>query len=489
MSGAPHDNIDRTQSFKYRVTRFLSTASQAALNASAVISNQICHNLNPTRSLSMHAIPRSHNNSLKSTGHQQQRPPVRNLFTCAPEDLAETQIESQFNAFLLCQGPRALDIATEEEYRKHYEEEISWRKDMGIDLRGEALPEFWTTEPVPAVTRPQGVFERSVEKRVGTSEFDLDWIRICNKHGSRAVDYPLSESRFKTPVMFPCYRVEVEEEKVWSATSTGFGGSHTLLEQDDRTDYHPTPGPPHYIEAGCSDVQQSPNRALTLSMFLNGSENISDYTSTFVTPLQGQFSPAYSVSSTYHSTPLDYDDSLPPLSSSPSPEPTSLLPVKQGEGKASKLALYPSDHRLGWDCSCEVCRMKAIKKQEPDSVPTLMERRLAKLGTFKAKTPSTTQVPEEPNYTFSEFAAPEPQCEPVDYFMSGNTMVPMYNYKEQLRSVAPSTWMLGDTIVYSVKSRGNQASRKRVRNMRSFSADDDSTPEEEHGEGKRRRRQ
>ncbi|KAF8429704.1 hypothetical protein EV426DRAFT_131638 [Tirmania nivea] len=483
MSGATSDDIDRPQSFTYRVTRFLSTASQAALNASAVISNQICHNINPTRSLSLSAISRSHNNSLKSTGNQQPRPPVRNLFTCATEDPVDAQIDTQFNDFLLCQGPRALEIGTEEEYRKHYAEEMSWRRDMGVGVHGEALPEGLSPEPIPAVARSQGVFERSVERRVGSSEFGRDWIRICNKHGSRAVDYPVSDSRCRIP-MCPCDRLEDEQKSC--ASLNGFGSTHTLFEQGDGTYYLPIPGPPKANDIVYPEIQQPLKPALALSILLNESQ---DYTSTSVSPLQRQFTPpALSASSIYLGTPFSYAD---PLSSfiSPSPEPPCALPVQKGEAKTKYLALYPNDHKLGFDCVCETCLLKAIKKREPDSVPTLMERRLAKLGTFKAKTPLTSQTLEESNYTLSGSPAPRPPCEPVDYFMSGNTMVPMYNYKEQLRSVAPSTWMLGDTIVYSVKSRDRgQASRKRGRNMGSSLTEDENTPEEEHGEGKRRRR-
>ncbi|KAF8448525.1 hypothetical protein BGX38DRAFT_1270132 [Terfezia claveryi] len=469
MSGATNDDGDRPQSFKYRVTRFLSVASQAALSATAVISDQIYHNINPTRSLSLSAIPRSHNNSLKSSGNQQPRPPVRNLFTHAPEDPADAQIDSQFNDFLLCQGPRALEIGTEAEYRQHYVEEMSWRRDMGMGVHGEALSGTLLPEPTPVVARSQGVFERSVEKRVGSSEFGRDWIRICNKHGSRGLDYPVSDFHWQNS----------------ASSSTGFGSTHTLFEQDDGTYYLPNPGPPKGTETECPEVQQPLKPALIVSILLNGTDNM-NYTSTSVTPLQGQYTPpALSASSTYLSTPLPYMD---PLSSSisQSPEPPRILPVKKEEAKTNYLALYPNDHKLGFDCVCEACRLKAIQKKAPDSIPTLAERRAAKLGAFKAKAP---QTPEEPNYTLSGSPAVRPPCEPVDYFMSGNTMVPMYNYKEQLRNVAPSTWMLGDTIVYSVKARDRgQASRKRGRNMGSSFAEDENTPEEEQVEGKRRRR-
>jgi len=459
MSGPTNDDADRPQSFKYRVTRFLSVASQAALSATAVLSDQLRHNINPTRSLSLSAIPRSHNNSLKSSGKQQPRPPVKNLFPPAPEEPANAQIERQFNDFLLSQGPRALDMGTEAEYRKHYAEEMSWRMDMGVGVHGEALPETL----LPELARSQGPFERSVERGVGNSEFWGDWMRICNMYGSRAVDNQASDLHWQNS----------------GSSFTGFGNTQTLFEQDDGTFYLPTPGPPNRVETGYPEVQQSLKPAL--SILLNDTENI-DYTSTTVTPLQGQYTPpSLSASSTYLRTPLPYMD---PLSSSmsPSPEPHRVLPVKKNEAKTKYLALYPNDHKLGFECVCETCHLKAIKKKEPDSIPTLMERRLAKLGTYKAKAPVTPQTPEEPNYMLSGSPTPIPPCEPVDCFMSGNTMVPMYNYKEQLRNVAPSTWMLGDTIVYSVK-----ASRKRGRNMGSSFTEDDSTPEEEQGERKRRR--
>lgn len=461
MSATTNDDTDRPQSFKYRVTRFLSTASQAALNASAVISNQICHNINPTRSLSLSAIPRSHNNSLKSSGNQQARQPVRNLFTCAPEDSVDAQIGSQFYDFLLCQGPRALDIATEEEYRKYYAQEMSWRNDMGVGTHGETLFETLSPKPTSAIAKSQGIFERSVERRVGGSEFVRDWMRICNKHGSRAVDYPVSDSRCRIP-MCPCDRMEIEEGQKSSASSTG---THTLFEQDDGRYYLPIPGPPKRTELGFPEAQQPLKPSLTLSILLNDTENI-DYTSTSVTPLQGQFSPALSASS---------------------PEPSRSLPVQKEDAKTNYLALYPNDHKLGFDCVCQVCVLKAIKKREPDSIPTLMSRRQAKLGNFKTKAPLTPR--EERNYICSGPPAPTlpDPCEPADYFMSGNTMVPKYNYTEQLRSVAPSTWMLGDMIVYSVKSRDRgQAGRKRGRNMGSSFAEDESTPEEDGKQWRRR---
>jgi len=357
---------------------------------------------------------------------------------------------------------------------------------MGVSVHGEALPATLSPEPAPAVVRSQGVFERSVERRVGSSEFGRDWMRICNEHGSRAVEYPVSDSRCRIP-MCPCDRTEVEEEQKLSASNSGFGSTHTLFEQDNGRYYLPIPGPPKRTEAVCPEVQQPLKPALTLSIFPSGTGNMR-YTSASVTPLQGQFSPpALSATSTYLCTALSYVD---PISSSisPSPEPPRALPVKKEEAKTNYLALYPNDHKLGFDCVCDTCHLKAIKKKEPDSVPTLKDRRLAKLGTFKAKAPLTPRTPERPNYTLSDSPTPRPPCEQVDYFMSGNTMVPMYNYKEQLRSVAPSTWMLGDTIVYSVKSRDrSQASRKRGRNMGSSDVEDESAPEEKYGDGKRRR--
>lgn len=379
---------------------------------------------------------------------------------------AEPQNGTEFDAFLRSQGPRALEIASESEYYQHYTDEMRWRKDMGVDSRGKALPS-------EAITRQHGVFERSVEKRLGTEELGRDWIRFCNKYGSRSTQQ-FSPSPCNI-TLAPYARMEGEKDDEHSDQE-----SWTDTESHNWRTYPSIPGPPQPVEPA--------ERPSPPPSELNKFGNILTDMSSLVSPISP---PVHSATSPYLPTsPLLQPDVL-QSPSSPSPEPSYTLEAENKKAKKTPyLALYPDDHRLGFNCVCSACKLKVIKKEKPNSIPTLAERRIAKRNIQTTEMPLTPESSEEfeGNDITSEAITPNRPIDPSGWFMSGNVMVPMYNYTEQLRGVAPSTWMLGDTIVYGVKSRErNSASRKRGRSSEM------STPEldeltEENGDLKRRRR-
>jgi len=460
------ENTDQPQSFTTRVTRFLSTASQTALNVSAVISNQICHNIHPTRSLS--TVPRSHS-IVSSTSGTQLSKSVR---TKSYSDSTKTQTESQlsevlgFENFLLCQGPRGLDIGTEEEYREHYANEISWRQDMGaLDVEGEHLSPKSTH-----VTQTHRVFERSVEKRVGAEELRPYWLEYCNKHGSRGGHQSSQPSH--SVLLPPCDLSTVEEDNF--ENSSAYSSARGLPQPIE-----PSELPPFAIQI--NDTGNILDDASSL-----GSPNPRSSTTLSSSALS---SSTLSSAPSYLGTPSIHGDNLLRSPISPSPEPYfRFTEMRVQEKKTNYFALYPSDHRLGFNCVCEACKLKQIKKLKPHSIPTLAERRTERRTAKRAAmdSPPTPTTPEESNYTFSGCESP---VAPSGYFMSGNTRVPAYNYKEKLCNVAPDTYMLGNHIVYSVGSSGKaKPNRKRVRNTETSLTEDEGAFEEEHSESKRRRR-
>lgn len=465
MAGLTDDDVERTPWFStYR--RFLSTASQVAHNASAAISSQLCHNIYPPRSFPINAGSRPQNHSITSALNHHSKAAVKAAHFRQTQAQTEAQDANEFDSYLQSQGPRALEIASENEYRQFYADEMRWRKDMGVDARGKALPS-------EAVARLQGVFERSVEKRLGTEELGRDWIRFCNKYGSRGTQqFPPSPCNI---TLAPYARMEDDK-----GSESSDQESWVDTEGQKWRTYPSIPGPPQPVEPA--------ERPSPLAAELNKVGNILTDISSLISPVSP---PALSATSPYLlTTPLPQPDVL-QSPSSPSPEPSYTIAVDNKKAKTTPyLALYPGDHRLGFNCVCSACKLKVIKKQKPDAIPTLAERRIAKRNFQTIEMPPTPDTSSD-EFSFegsdvtSDAVTPNPPIDPVGYFMSGNVMVPMYNYTEQLRGVAPSTWMLGDTIVYGVKSRErNPTSRKRGRNSGMSSPELD----EENGDSKRRRR-
>lgn len=350
---------------------------------------------------------------------------------------------------------------------------------MGVDTRGEPLnPAKLVEDSSPC----HGVFERSVEKqkRLGTEELDGDWIRFCKTHGSRGTQHQSSPSNI---ILAPCERMDVDED-MKSGTSDGRSAEGMGADMLGWSTYPAVPGPPHPVEPPMLVPPVPP-----VSIRLNDSDN----RLTGISPLShisAPYSPpALSATSSLLSTPLSYNNVPTPRFSSPLPRTLTVKPEQ--ERKTTYFALYPSDHRLGFDCTCKTCRLKAIKKERPDAIPTLFERRAAKRTVQEAEAPVTPRTPSDTYYKFSSkpVTPNSAPSAPVEHFVCGNVQVPMYHYKEYLRELAPSTWLLGETVVLGVKSRDrSQANRKRARNTGISVIEGEETPAEEHGEGKRRRR-
>lgn len=348
---------------------------------------------------------------------------------------------------------------------------------MGVDACGEDDPQF--SENI--TTQTHSLFERSVEnsKRIGTEEFKSCWLRFCDEHGSRGT-YQTSHPSCEI-TLAPCESLRGKESTVGH---TGLGSVENL--GADRDSCRAILGPSQAMEP-CQQTLSVPALSIQLNSVGNILEDVSSSSSQCSPFSQTAMS---ATSATYLGTPLSHAEFL-PLSVSPSPEPLRPVTLYQENPMATPyLALYSPDHKLGFDCNCKDCQLKAIKKERPDSFLTLAERRQAKKSAQKTEIVSRPPTPEV-NYAMSDAGALNPPCGPAAYFMSGNTMVPTNFYKDQLQSVAPSTWMLGGTIVYSVKSRDrSQSSRKRGRNMGTSCTvtEDEGTADEEHEDGRRKRR-
>ncbi|KAF8471217.1 hypothetical protein BDZ91DRAFT_517544 [Kalaharituber pfeilii] len=483
MSGAANELDQRAQWLSVACRRFLSNASQAALNASVAISSQICHNIYPPRSLPF-AVPLTRNNSTSSSSGQPPRPAARttdNTVARVTQQQADgqTRRESQFDAYLRSQGPRALELAPEEEYRRHYNDSLNWRSNMGVDALGETVP--YPAKSAEIQVPSHGVFERSVEKRMGAEELRPDWIRFCNKHGSRSQRPSPSPSNI---MLAPCESMDIDMKD--PGISDGTSHDRNVRVDDRKPRYHAVSGRPLPVEP----PERAPlNPPVTIQ--INGTDTVLTSISAAGPSSYDSLSPlALSATSMYLPTraPMTYSLSSP---ASPSLEaPCVATKQQEVERKTPYFALYPPEHKLGFNCLCEVCRLKELKKKKPDAVPTLFERRALKRKVQEPELLPAPETPQDSNYTFSSVPGPQnPPCEPVGYFMSGNVMVPKYNYKEQLRVLEPSTWLLGDTVVYGVKSRyRSHSNKRRARKSGIAFPETEEVPVEEYGEGRKRRR-
>ncbi|KAI5808023.1 hypothetical protein DFH27DRAFT_607753 [Peziza echinospora] len=430
--------------------KFLSDASQVALSASAKLSSQICHNICTPRLLPAE-LHRPRSNPSGAGIPRQGRSADRGLET---NGTRYTQAQPQADQHADAHRPRAADRVTKKKDQKRLNGQPARRRAIN-DSHAHGLPH------APINENKYRAHKARRPGTVGLEEFNSNWLRYSSKYmlnahqPERNVDLP------------PCDVMEVDEE--------------VISERSERVwNSLPGPlGPPRPVEPHQNVPWLSPDRPQDTSPGLPALTT------------SNPTSPQATLSPTSAPPPLTNCVSS-PVSPSAAPHYTFRpeLSADVEEQQTAYFALYPHDHKLGFDCSCSCCEFKLLKKRK--AIPTLHERRVAKRKTHETpvETHSVPQSPEESHYTFSPISRPTaPSPGPATHFLSGNVMVQQSRYTPHFGSAAPASPLMPfSTMGCGAGSWERQANGKRPRDMDSSLAVGAKLPSEEYGDSKRRRK-